>query len=789
MGLQQKPGISITENLIASNEGNFQYIPTVAFLSAERGISNVNTIVSDQVDFINKFGYPSQYNYKTWYNIYEYLRYKNNINVMRVIETTWENYGIEFGSWDDGGITPVKNNVELTDYYNDDIAFNTLQNYTFDSSHALYSVINREVTQTKDIAVAFCTTDDEYDSPITAENDILTLEDMWYDAAPTQLSSTMEEKQLYVLNIGGTHSIKQITYLTDEDISEVSHIKVVDTYYTQIKIANNSLLWSGGSFVYTGLYFRDTKNKDLNNSYYGISGTYGGSGAPAGDPAVEGDSVVYIVLTQNLPLDDTTGKVVFYDSTTDVGDPTGSPSSGYLKSEEKHITISGGDLVYPDTDDIYEYIVNGEVDGVTGAPYSTRVSYDSKIQNGTDIKTFRNIFNKYIDFNKNFCFLVFKKYSGRYSMVEAYEVAKERDTTTNAMYKRNYCEDTINQNSQYVYFVKNASYTDLDVITNTYSITELILQAVDDTTDFTDLNTYSTFETATNFYRNIDNIPFKYILGVELDDGGVMNMNLAPLIANDRKDCIAILSPWNESDYLDDYENMTGVLLNEFGIKNNPPYIAENNTYTIVYDNMKMIYSEFLEEYKWVPIIGDIAGVYTIEDDKSPYTAAAGFQTIPIKNVIKMLYTDVSSDNKDLLCYHSINHVLKNYEDNEFYLFDILMYYDDDVLTKRLNIRRTLNHFKYNLRTLLKPYIYEFNSYPLRSEITSTINLMIGGMIDGGGLYGGQAVCDGTNNNDATIGQNELHIQILVQPTQVIRQIYIEINIEKQSMNITESEV
>jgi len=787
MGLEQRPGITITENLISSVDDTNPYIPTVAFLSAERGVGNKNTTVTDQVDFINKFGYPTEYNYKTWYNIYEYLRYTNYINVMRVVDAdTYQNYGIEFGMYFDGDSNlQVLNRVELTNYYNDDIAINTLQNYTIDNAHTEYTVINREATQTQDIAVSFCTTEDEYDSSITTENDIILIEDVW-DDIPTQLLSGMELHQVYILNTDGTYTIKAISYLTDEDIQEVLTVEDVSgNYLTQIKITNNSELWDGGSFAHTSLYFRDTKKSELNNEPFGISGVYGSSGIPVGDDAESGDTDIYIVLTENVSLYDTTGKVIFYDKDVDI--TATSVAQGYLKSEELYITITGGDLSYADSADTYEYVANGGTSGL-GYPTCTRIVYDSKIQNSTDIKTYRQLVQD-VDFNKNFIFLVFKKYSGKFSLMEVYEVAKERDTSIHAMYKRNYCEDVINQNSKYVYFVKTPDYIYLDTVTSNNSITELVLEADNDTTDFTDLNTYSTFETATNFYRNTDNISFKYLLGIELNDGTNNNMNLAPLIANDRKDCIAILSPWNENDYLSTYNTMTSTILHDFGIKYNPIYVAENNTYTIVYDNMKMIYSEFLEEFIWVPTIGDVAGIYVVEDTVSVYSACAGYRTQPIKNVLKMLHTDVSDDNRDLLSYNSINHIIKNYENNEFYLYDILMYHDKDVLTKRLNIRRTINEFKYRLRLLLKPYIYEFNSYNLRQEVSTSINTTILNMIDAGALYDGYAICDGSNNSPNTINQNELHIQIALQPTQVIRQIHIEINIEKQTLNISEAEL
>ncbi|MCK9544817.1 MAG: hypothetical protein M0R03_22620, partial [Novosphingobium sp.] len=313
--------------------------------------------------------------------------------------------------------------------------------------------------------------------------------------------------------------------------------------------------------------------------------------------------------------------------------------------------------------------------------------------------------------------------------------------------------------------------------------------------DYTDhdyyVDVYTSYTEATNFYRNKNNIEFKYLMGVELynSDSSHFDMNLCPEIAEERSDVISIISIWDETDYLDSYDDMTTVLLNEFGIKNNPEYLAVNNTYTIVYDNMKLIYSEFLEKYIWVPVIGDIAGIYTLEDLKNPFNSCAGFKTNPIQNYSKMLYISFTDDDLDSLCYHSINHIERNESNDEYYLYDILMYIDEDLLTKRLNIRRTLNDFKQKLRIFLKNFMFEPNTVNNREIISTQINMIISDMISRDGVIDGYCVCDDSNNTPDIINMNELHIGIVLQPTQVIRQISIEINIEKGTIGFTENEI
>jgi hypothetical protein len=773
MSLQQRPGLTIQENLISSTPDLLPTSPTVAFLASEKGMGNKNILVTDQVDFINKFGYPTLTNYKAWYNIYEYLRYTTNINVMRPINTsTWENYGIKFGRYkvldefDHYIYITLKTAYSTTDAYNDDIAYNTILNTSFSNANHYCAVLNREITENQDIAVSFCTSDTEYDSPISTEGGIYVFEDV-VTTLPPELTSTMEINQLYIYNNSGTYTVQKLSYLYNEEIVAVELIDDGGTLKTKITIAYNRNLYDGG-FLYTDIYLRNTGITAIDNQKFAVSESNDGS-------------YIYLTLNENISdyLYEVVGSVYFYNPTLDFAIDS-STAIGYLRDEEKSIVVSPSGITYDDIQ--YKHILSS--DYLT----ATKVVYDSKIQNGSTIKTFRQLINKDIDFTKNFVFLVFKKISGLFSLVEAFEVAGSRDSSVNAIYKRNYCEDVINQNSAYVYFKKNDSTTSLPIVTNNSSILTCVLTD-DSGTDYTDFNDYTTFETATNFYRSLGSISFKYLMGIELNTGTYSTLNLTADIAGDREDCISINSIWNETEYLNNYTTMTTILTDELGIKGYSRYLNINNTNTIVYDNMKMIYSEFLEKYIWIPIIGDIAGIYVLEDLKNPYSACAGYRTTPIQNFMKMLYTNVSDDDLDLLCYNSLNHVIRNDADNNYYLFDILMYIDEDLISKRLNVRRTLNDFKFKLRNILKPYFFASNSYSLRNTIVSQINSLISEMITMEAVYSGNVVCDESNNTSDSINKNELNIQISLTPAPVIRQILIEINLFKQNLSLSETEL
>jgi len=763
MSLQQRPNITITENLISNPTATIPQSFTAGFLTAEKGEGNKDVIVSDQIDFINKFGYPTEYNRKAWFNIYEYLRYSDYCHVMRVVDTAWQNSVLEFGY----NVDQLRKSSMLSNMYNSDIAFNSLQNFSFTGSTYRFGIFNREVTQNEDIAVSICTNSTDYDLPISTET--VDCFEKFVEDLPDELTADMKINQLYILNSSGTFSVEKLDNLFEKDIVSIETDTV--TGFTKITIDYDADLYNVGVFIYADLYFRNTLSKTVNNNKYGI------------DSVTEDASYTYIILDENLNLYNTTGNVVFYDKTSDW--LTDNTVEGYLVEEEKYVTVTPGAAGYITYSDVeYDYVVN------TDYTTATRIVYDNKIQNGSTIKTFFNMLNKNVDFTKNIVVFVHKKINGLFSLTEAFEVALERDASINAMYKRNYCEDVINQNSKLIYFKLNtASSLSTEIATCTTSITNCVLSDTG-STDYTNLNDYTKFETATNFYRSTTSISLKYIMGIELLNGTTYTMNLSADIAETRKDCIAVMSIWNEEDYLSNYSGMISTLLDEFGIKNNPTYLTIDSTHVIVYDNMKMIYDEFNEEFIWIPVIGDICGIYATEDNKGlVYSAGAGYQTTPIQNFLKMLITDNTDTELDSLSYQSINHIQKNDSDNNMYLYDILMYKDEDLITKRLNVRRMLNHFKWQLRNLLKPYFFQLNTPYLRSKVGKEINSIISSMLNQDVILGGGVICNDSNNTPDNINNNQLNISIYLQPTQVIRQILIEINIEKSDIILTESEL
>jgi phage tail sheath protein FI len=96
----------------------------------------------------------------------------------------------------------------------------------------------------------------------------------------------------------------------------------------------------------------------------------------------------------------------------------------------------------------------------------------------------------------------------------------------------------------------------------------------------------------------------------------------------------------------------------------------------------------------------------------------------------------------------------------------------------RINVARLANYLKYNLDVLLKPYLFEQNDSHTQSSAKTTVERFLQGLVALRALNDFVVICDSTNNTPDRIDQNQLWIDILIQPLKAIEFIYVPVRIE-----------
>ena len=81
------PSVEYTEKNLSFTVSNLPSSITGAVLRAESGPAFVATSITSEAELVDKFGEPTNYNYKDWFNCYNFLQYASTLEVVRPIDT------------------------------------------------------------------------------------------------------------------------------------------------------------------------------------------------------------------------------------------------------------------------------------------------------------------------------------------------------------------------------------------------------------------------------------------------------------------------------------------------------------------------------------------------------------------------------------------------------------------------------------------------------------------------------------------------------------------------------
>jgi hypothetical protein len=100
----------------------------------------------------------------------------------------------------------------------------------------------------------------------------------------------------------------------------------------------------------------------------------------------------------------------------------------------------------------------------------------------------------------------------------------------------------------------------------------------------------------------------------------------------------------------------------------------------------------------------------------------------------------------------------------------------------RINVARLVCFIRARLETIGKQYLFEPNDQITRTEITNTITSLLVDIVAKRGIYDYLVVCDNTNNTPTTIDQNQLWVDIAIEPVKAVEFVYIPLRIENTGM-------
>jgi hypothetical protein len=165
-----------------------------------------------------------------------------------------------------------------------------------------------------------------------------------------------------------------------------------------------------------------------------------------------------------------------------------------------------------------------------------------------------------------------------------------------------------------------------------------------------------------------------------------------------------------------------------------------------------------------------------------PWFAPAGTSRGIVNNASSVGYIDlVTSEFKPVSLYQGLRDTLATVQINPIAtlpgtgLTVMGQYTKTNISTSlnRVNVVRLVNYIRRQLNILSKPFLFEPNDSQTRNEIKRVIESLMHELIAQRGLYDYVVVCDTSNNTPTRIDQNQLWVDIAIEPIKSVEFIYI----------------
>jgi hypothetical protein len=269
-------------------------------------------------------------------------------------------------------------------------------------------------------------------------------------------------------------------------------------------------------------------------------------------------------------------------------------------------------------------------------------------------------------------------------------------------------------------------------------------------------------------FANQREYPINYLImgpGLSTRDETVGKANKLVQIAENRKDCVATISP-RRSDVLNDQAPLTNsdtqtnnVLATLQGVN--------SSSYAVMDSGYKYTFDRFNNKFRYIPCNPDVAGMMARTSQNSfPWFSPAGTTRGTVNNAVKLAYNP-SQAQRDLLYTKRVNPVIASPGGG------IILFGDKTALSytsafDRINVRRLFLTIETAIERAARAQLFEFNDAITRANFVNIVEPFLRDVQAKRGVTDFLVVCDESNNTADVIDANEFRADIFVKPARSI---------------------
>ena len=210
-----------------------------------------------------------------------------------------------------------------------------------------------------------------------------------------------------------------------------------------------------------------------------------------------------------------------------------------------------------------------------------------------------------------------------------------------------------------------------------------------------------------------------------------------------------------------------------------------SSSYATMDCNWKYMYDKYNDTFRWIPMNGDIAGVYARNDrERDAWISAAGTTKGRLKNIVKFAWSPDKTA-RDVLYPADINPVFSLPVAGPVLFGDKTLLGKNTALS-RINVRRLLIILEKAIATAALDLLFEFNDEFTQRKFISMVVPLLKDAKNRRGLTAYKIVADSTVNTPQVVQTNGFIGQIYLKPAYSINSIRLDFVVVNASASFEE---
>lgn len=263
-----------------------------------------------------------------------------------------------------------------------------------------------------------------------------------------------------------------------------------------------------------------------------------------------------------------------------------------------------------------------------------------------------------------------------------------------------------------------------------------------------------------NIFRDAD----QYDVNILMQGGAsaTVGKHILEVVAGNRKDSIACLSP-QESEVVNVADS--GTIKAITTASDNMGY----SSYRFMDGNYKYQYDSYNNIYRWVPLNGDIAGIFAEVDSESAPWYSPGNHTI--KDCIKLAFNPSKADRDELYKYR-VNPVT-SFTNTGFVLYGDWTGADANTSFNFVNVRRMFLYIEKSITEYARQVMWKQNDEITQTQFFQAVDPFLRNIKGGRGIQDYKIICDSSVNTDVVVNAGKFTAKVYIKPIYSIRWVEI----------------